>query len=96
MRLLEVIADDLVGPVATLQAARRELVQLGALRLRDAAVRHVADEHVVERENVLARMHERTRREPGQMVLGSRRLFGRGEVAELGASEPATHDGRAP
>ena len=58
VRLLEVVAHELVRPVAAIEAFARKLVQLGALRFRDAAIRDVAHEHMVEAEDVLHRTHQ--------------------------------------
>jgi len=58
VRLLEVIADQLVRPFAAIETFTRQLVQLGALRFWDAPIRDVAYQHMVEAEDVLHGMHE--------------------------------------
>src|SRR5207249_8054716 len=92
--LLEVVPDHLIAAVATFKAACGELMQVGALCFWDAAIRDVADEDMVEREDVLTRMDQRTLCELREAMLGSPRFFRRREVGELGARETATDDGR--
>ena len=54
MRLLEVIADDLVELLAAFfQPTRQALVQIRAQRFRDPLVRSVAEQEVLEAEGVL-------------------------------------------
>jgi hypothetical protein len=55
VRLLQVVADDLVCAVAAVEVPRNLLVELRALGLRDPAIRDVADKDVVEAQNVLHR-----------------------------------------
>src|SRR5207249_9642758 len=64
----EVVADELVGAVASVQTARSELVQLGPHDLRDAAVRHVADEDVVEAEAILPRIDQSPFRQSSEVA----------------------------
>ena len=52
-RLLEVVTDELVRAVPSVKPSRRMFVQFRALRLWDAAIRHVAHEHVMEAEQIL-------------------------------------------
>ena len=69
--LLEVVADQLLGAVASVEPSPGELVQLPAFGFRDAAIRHVADEDVVEAEAVVQRIHESSFGEAGKVTFGA-------------------------
>ncbi len=57
VRLLEVVADDLLELlVTTVEPAGEALVEVGALRFRDPVVGGVANEHVAEAEGVVDRL----------------------------------------
>jgi hypothetical protein len=88
--LLEVVADELVRPVAAIKAFAGELVQLGALRFRDAAIRDVPHEHMVEAEDVLYRTHQTSFDEAREMSIDV--VVGR-EVVKLHACETTADDG---
>src|SRR6266540_5993210 len=93
-RLLEVIADELVCAGPAVEALRGAFVQVCALRLRDTAIRDVADEDVVEAEHVLGCVDESSLREVGEVTICPLRFLDRGHVVELLAREAASYDGR--
>jgi hypothetical protein len=88
VRLLEVVADDLVGAVAPRESSCRKLVQVSAFRLRDAAICDIADEHVVKHEDVLSRVDQRALRQRREVAFGAVEFRARREVGELGLREP--------
>src|SRR2546421_6927911 len=95
MSLLEVVPNDLVCAVTAVQAARRELMQVGSFRLRDAAVRDIADEYVMEGKDLIAGVDECALGQVGQDLIRSRCLSLWRQVVELVAAEAAPDDGRA-
>ncbi len=89
-RLLEVVADELVRAVSSVKPSRRAFMQFGALRFGDAAVHHIAHEHVMETEEILLHaMDEASLGEARQLSSG---VLLRREVKELCLREPPAYD----
>ena len=82
VRLLEVVADDLVDALRMLLEPRREpFVELGARLLRDACVRDVANERVVEAKPCrLARLGARSASRSFLRARSARRFVDAGDL----------------
>jgi hypothetical protein len=79
--LLEVVTDQLVRAVPSIETPRRVFMQFRAARLGDPAIGHVAHEYVVEAEEILFdRMNEASLRKSKKRP---RCIFPGREVAEL-------------
>jgi hypothetical protein len=73
--LLQVVADDLIRPVALLEPGGMALVKIAPALFRDPGVRHVANERVMEAKGVV--------------VVGLKRLKGKDEaLAAKGRQAP--------
>ena len=53
--MLGVVADELIGLIPLLQPGGVALVKISSVLLRDARLRDISDEHVVEAEVVIQR-----------------------------------------
>jgi hypothetical protein len=80
-RLLEVVADELVRFVPTIEPSRCALVEFSSLRLWDAAIRDLANEDVMEAVEISLHRMDETSLGKGQQQ--PHRILLRCEVAEL-------------